>query len=83
MTAQIIAFPLVRRPHDVALIAGNMLGKSPDGAERYLASFKARARKTLREQGLDVEQAERQLRDFETAVRCLIWRRVLTGGGAA
>jgi hypothetical protein len=83
MTAKIFAFPLVRRPHDITLVARNMMGKSPEAAEKYLGSFKARATSKLHSQGLSHDQADRQFREFETAVRCRIWRSVLLGGGAA
>lgn len=81
--AEFIAFPLARRPHDIAKVANNMLARDHAEAEEYFEGFKSRARRPLRKQGLSAAQIDEQLRYFETAVRVAVWRHVLLGGGAA
>jgi hypothetical protein len=83
VSADLIAFPIVRRRELIAKLAAQMLARPPDVAEKHLQVQVRRQGHALRRKQLPEDQVLRQMRAFEAAVRAALWRNILTPYGAA
>lgn len=83
MSAKVIPFPLIRRTHDVELLAGNMAAMPHGRAEQYLRARMRRAAAILSANGVDDVCVQAEVQSFETAIRVALWRRSISQGGAA
>jgi hypothetical protein len=89
--AAIIPFPLVRRRELIERTARNVafrgyaLGSRDPQAtgEKLLAAAIKGQRETMERRGVDLETIERELQQFEAAVRVTAARLLAEGGGAA
>jgi hypothetical protein len=87
MSASLIAFPIVRRRELIERVAEQMLARPAGLAEKHLASQIRRQASAMRRRQITEDAITGQMRAFESAVRAVLWRLVLTpprpSGGAA
>lgn len=81
--AEVLPFPPARRRGFVQRQAARAAEMSPGAGERHLAQQIQIQRDTMVRRGIDPEIVEREMRKLETALRNVLWRVVLTPGGAA
>ena len=55
----------------------------PQKAEKHLGVQIQVQREALLRRGVDAGTVERQVREFEAAIRAEMWRQTFSGGGAA
>ncbi|MBN9043584.1 MAG: hypothetical protein BGP05_01220 [Rhizobiales bacterium 62-47] len=82
MTAKIVPFPVARRRDLVEAVAGGMLKRAPDQAERHLAFSADRQAIVLRRRGIEQSLIDEQIAAFVSAVRAEVWHRVMSQGEA-
>jgi hypothetical protein len=80
MAAKIFAFPSTRRVAFVRRQAASMAARPPGEAQAYLELAIRRQRDALLRKG---DVVERDMKALECAIRCALWRSVLTPDGAA
>ena len=85
MSARILPFPRTRNRAFVLRHAARMADLSEATAEKHLAAQLDIQRTTMARRGIAPELVEVQLRALECAIRCELWREILTpdSGGAA
>jgi hypothetical protein len=83
MAAKIFAFPSTRRVAFVRRQAASMAARPPGEAQAYLELAIRRQRDTLLRKGVPADVVERDMKALECAIRCALWRSVLTPDGAA
>lgn len=81
--AQIHPFPLARRVGYVRRQGMWFAEQAPKAAESNLRRQLQVQFGALLNKGIDPETAEREVQALEAAIRCEVWRVILTPGGAA
>jgi len=81
--AEVIAFPLARRVGYVRKQGQWYAEQAPKAAESNLRRQMQVQLGALLNRGVDPSTAEREVQALEAAIRCEVWRVILTPGGAA
>lgn len=81
--AKVVPFPLARRRAFIRGQAAWIGGMSPEGAEGTLRRQLEIQRQALTSKGVDPERVAVEVSALEAAIRCELWRVILTPGGAA
>jgi hypothetical protein len=81
--AKVVPFLLARRRWLILRQAEWFAEQSPSAADANLQRQVQVQRDALLCRGVDPDAAERECRALEVAIRCQVWRLVLTPGGAA
>lgn len=83
MSAEVLPFPLARRPRSVEEAAARMAALDNAAADRYLKSLSLKIRKHWAARRVQPARVDRMVADFQTAVHCARFRRRSRQGGAA
>jgi hypothetical protein len=85
MSAHVLPFPRLRDRNYVLRHAARMAAVSERAAEKHLATQLDVQRATMARRGIASELIEKQIHALELAIRCELWREILTpdSGGAA
>jgi hypothetical protein len=83
MSAEVLPFPLARRPRSVEEAAARMAALDNAAAERYLKSLSLKIRKHWAARHVEPAHIDRMVADYRTAVHGALFRRRSRRGGAA